>query len=515
MTGATLPIPERFNAAEYFVERHHAEGRGGDVAVLCRDQKLTYGQIWEQVNRAANALARRGVERLDRVLMLLPDSPAFVAAFWGAIRLGAVPVPVNTALPAEDLEFMLRDSEARALVVHESLLAKIAPARRRAESLRCAWVDGPAAPGFLSFDEEVAQSPSEVETAPTHRDDPAFWLYTSGSTGRPKGVIHLQHDMVDCLESLAKQVLQLSAADRTFSASKLSFAYGLGNGLYFPFGVGASTVLLAERPTPERILEILRTHRPTVFFAVPSIYAALLQEPSTEASAFASVRAAVSAGEVLPAPLWERFHKRFGVAIVDGIGSTEMLHTFISNRPDDIVPGSSGRIVPGYEARIVDEQGHDLPEGQIGNLWVKGESAAAGYWNRLESTAATFRGEWTATGDKYRRDERGYFWYCGRADDMMKVRGLWVAPLEIESALLAHPAVSECAVVGTTDEDGLTKPKAFVVLKDGAPASPELDAELASFLRERLPGYKIPRWFEARKSLPRTPTGKLQRFKLR
>jgi benzoate-CoA ligase family protein len=538
MVGRAASIPEQFNVAQYFVDRNLDEGRGDFAAVFYREHRLTYRRIWELVNRAANALEGGGVQRLDRVLLLLHDSPAFAAAFLGAIKLGAVPVPVNTLLLPEDYEFMLRDSGARSLVVERALLQKVRPVlaklsggQRRWGDLETVYVAGQLLgsgttveypgesergnePGYKSFDEEVDLSPPEAAAAPTHRDDPAFWLYTSGSTGRPKAAIHRHRDMVYCLEHYAGQVLGITAADRTYSTSKLFFAYGLGNALYFPFGMGASTVLVPERPTPDTVLEVLRRYQPTLFFAVPAVYAALLQAPGLRSRDFGSVRCAVSAGEALPAPLWERFRERFGVSILDGIGSTEMLHMFISNRPNDIVPGASGKLVPGYAARIVDELGREVPDGQMGELQIRGESAASGYWNRPELTPATFRGEWTVTGDKYVRDEHGYFRHCGRTDDMLKVSGLWVSPLEVEATLLAHPAVMECAVVGATDADGLTKPKAFVALRK-PPTDPAAMAELCDFLRGRLPAYKVPRWIILVERLPRTATGKIQRFKLR
>ncbi len=518
MAVVTLPIPERFNVAQYFVDRNLDEGRGDALAVLYQNQEFNYHQIAELVNRAANALRREGVDGEDRVLLLLLDSPAFVAAFWGAIKLGAIPIPANTLLTPNDYEFMLSDSGARFVVGEGSLLEKVASILGRLPELKAVWVARPSGrieARHKSFEEELERSAPEAAAAPTHRDDPAFWLYTSGSTGRPKAAIHLHRDMVYSLELYAKGVLGITAQDRTFSTSKLFFAYGLGNALYFPFGVGASTVLLPERPSAEKVFEVVRRTRPTIFFAVPAVYAALVHAAEKEEFDFSSVRCAVSAGEALPAPLWEKFRERFGISILDGIGSTEMLHMFISNRSGDIVPGSSGRIVPGYAARIVDERGNEVPAGQMGELQISGESAAAGYRKRPELTEATFRGPWTATGDKYVCDERGSYWYCGRTDDMLKVSGLWVSPLEVETALLAHPLVLECAVVGATDNDGLTKPKACVVLKSPERHPAEIEAELDKFLRNRLPGYKVPRWIVIAESLPRTATGKIQRFKLR
>ena len=508
---------ERFNVAEYFVGRHLDEGRGDHVAVLCGEEQLTYRQISELVNRAANALGELGVGEGDRVLILLPDSPAFVAAFWGAIKLGAVAVPVNTLLGGEEYEFVLQDSGARCLVVHESVMDKLEPGLRKLASgtePRVCLV-GEVRAGCESFNDVLARSSPRAEPSPTHRDAPAFWLYTSGSTGQPKAAIHQHRDMVCCLENFAKGILQITAKDRTFSASKLFFAYGLGNGLYFPFGVGAQTVLLAERPNAEKALEVISGYRPTIFYGVPSLYAAMVQVAGAARFDLASLRCAVSAGEALPAPLWERFHERFGISIIDGIGSTEMLHMFISNRLGDLMPGSSGKIVPGYAAKIVDDQGREVPRGEIGNLWVRGESAATGYWNRPELTRSTFRDEWIVTGDKYRCDERGYYWHCGRSDDMLKVHGMWVSPVEVENALLTHSAVAECAVVGAIDDDGLEKPKAFVVLRKPLRLSAELEDELRSFVADRLPKYKEPCWLVEIETLPKTTTGKLQRFKLR
>ena len=537
-----LPLPEQFNVAEYFIGRNLSEERAELTAVLYRDEHLTYREVGKLVNQAANALGRSGLGRGDRVLLLLLDSPAFVAAFWGAIRLGAVPVPVNTLLHADDYEFILRDSGARCLIVDESLLDRVAPALERLAAGRtvgqgrwgavemvyvaddafgCRTGSSKAVAhdcgrsGFKSLNEECAASPPHSTAAETHRDDPAFWLYTSGSTGRPKAAIHLHHHMVHCLEHYARQVLGITAGDRTFSTSKLYFAYGLGNALYFPFGAGASTVLVAERPTADKVFEVIRRHQPTIFFAVPAVYAAILQAAESKPCDLGSVRCAVSAGEGLPAPLWERFRNRFGISILDGIGSTEMLHMFISNRPSDLVPGSSGRLVPGYAASIVDEDGHEVPAGQMGELLIRGSSAARAYWNRSDLSRAAFRGEWTVTGDKFICDERGYFWHCGRTDDMLKVSGLWVSPMEVESALLAHAAVLECAVVGSTDADGLTKPKAFVVLKTPAADAGAMETELADFLRRRLPSYKVPQWIVLTETLPRTATGKIQRYKLR
>jgi benzoate-CoA ligase len=512
---ASDALPAVFNAAAHFVDRNVAEGRGASPAFLCESRTLTYSDLLVLANRTGNALRGLGVETADRVLMICLDAPEFLGTFWGAIKIGAVPVPVNTLLRAADYRHVLNDSQARVAVVSAPLLTEAAPALGAASSLRHVLVAGDHG-SFLSWQDHVDAASADLDAAPTSRDDPAFWLYSSGSTGPPKGAVHLQHDMFVCAETYAKQVLGIRATDRVFSAAKLFFAYGLGNAGYFPLSVGAQSVLFAPRPTPEAVFEVIAGRRPTLFFAVPTLYAAMLAVKDAERRYdTSSLRLCVSAGEALPADLYARWRERFGVEIIDGMGTTELLHMCLSNRPGEVRPGSSGRPVPGYEAMIVDDAGRPVPRGEIGSLRVRGDSIMASYWNQPEKTRQTLHGEWILTGDKYTHDEDGYFWYCGRSDDMLKVGGRWVSPVEVEATLIAHPAVLESAVVGQEAEDGLVKAKAFVVLKEPAQASAALAAELQSFVKAKIAPYKAPRWIEFVEGLPKTATGKIQRFRLR
>jgi benzoate-CoA ligase len=448
-------------------------------------------------------------------MVLLPDVPEFAYTFFGAIKTGAVAVPVNTLLKPHDYEYLLNDSRARALVVHARLLPVLEPVRSSLRHLRDVLVVGDA-PGEVSYASAVATESDALPAEPMGDDDAAFWLYSSGTTGFPKGAIHLQHDMICCAESFGRGVLGITAADRTFSVARLFFAYGLGNALYFPFYVGAATILHPGRPEPQLVFDVVARHKPTLFYSVPTSYAAMLAAMDAGVPAdFGSVRLCSSAGEPLAASLYERWRARTGIEILDGIGSTEVLHTFLANRAGRVRPGSSGEIVPGYEARIVDGDGRDVPDGEVGDLVIKGESICAGYWNRQDQSRRTIVGEWIRTGDKYSRDADGYFWYQGRSDDMLKVGGQWVSPAEVESTLVTHAAVLEAAVVGREDAQRLVKPMAFVVLKDEYAASAELELELQSHVKARLALYKYPRWVAFVDELPKTATGKIQRYKLR
>jgi benzoate-CoA ligase family protein len=518
VSASYCPDPPRFNAAEFFVDRHLQEGRGERVAIECEDQRVTYAQLSERVNRFGSGLRDTLKVRMEeRVLLLLPDIPEFAYCFFGAIKIGAVPVPINTLLRANEYEYFLNDTRARVAVVSESLAHLVLQIpRERLSFLEALIVVGSAPPGTIAFADFLQSHRDHLAAAPTCKDDAAFWLYSSGSTGSPKGCIHLQHDMVVATEQYASNVLKICESDRFFSVAKLFFAYGLGNGLYFPLAVGGTSILYPGRPSPENVYGVIERYRPTLFFSVPSNFAALT-EFRRDAGEFdlSSIRLGVSAGEALPAALCDRFTKRFKIEVLDGIGSTEALHIFISNSPGDVRQGSCGRIVPGYEGRILDEQGQPVPIGQIGNLWLKSDATCAAYWNRRERTKQTIKGEWISTGDKFYQDEDGYYWFAGRADDMLKVSGVWVSPSEIESALLEHEAVAEVAVVAHQDKDGLNKPVAWVVLRAGYVGSPDLVTTLLEFVIARLPSYKRPRRVEFVSELPRTATGKIRRFELR
>ena len=509
-------LPDEFNAAAYFIDRHLSEGRAGKVAIECGDVSVTYRQLADRVNQLGNGLKSLGVRMEERVLLLLLDTPEFASCFFGAIKIGAVPVPVNTLLKSADYKYLLNNSRARVMVVSDALLPLIQQIPRgELRYLETIVVAGQAPAGMLSFDDLRSKSSSELTPAATRKDDAAFWLYSSGSTGPPKACVHLQHDMVVSSERYAKVILKISEEDRFFSVAKLFFAYGLGNGLYFPLAVGATSILLPGPPRPQSVFEIIERHRPTLFFSVPSNYVKLLAHDPERAFDLSSLRHGISAGEALPASVFHRFKQRFGVEILDAIGSTEALHMMISNAPGEVRPGSSGKILPGFDAKIVDDNDQPVAPGEIGNLMVRADSTCAGYWNEHERTKETISGHWLRTGDKYHQDADGYFWYAGRSGDMLKVSGVWVSPIEIERILVEHPAVQEAAVVFRQDADELLKPAACVVLRNGARGNPQLARELQEFVLERLPVYKRPHWVEFFDELPKTATGKVQRFRLR
>jgi benzoate-CoA ligase family protein len=520
-----VDVPRDYNAAVDFVDRHLVEGRGGKVALVDDTTSLTYADLAEQVNRAGNALAALGVRREQRVMLILPDTVRFPALFFGAIKIGAVPVPVNTLLTSEDYDGLLRDSRAVTLVVSAQLLGGVASILPGQPFLEHVLVDAAIEAGRLVNDGGslpilplvpfLDRASPLLEAAPTTADDVAFWLYTSGSSGHFKSAVHVQSDLVYTAEYYGIGVLGIREDDRIFSAAKLFFAYGLGNALTFPLRVGATAVLMAERATAAAVRRRLFDveTRPTIFCGIPTLFASLLADPDLLPPP--ALRMSISAGEALPRELGERWRARMGTDVLDGIGSTEMLHIFISNCPGDVRYGTTGKVVPGYEVKIVDEHGAPMSPGEIGDLWVKGPTAAACYWNQRNLSRATFHGAWTRTGDHYTRDAEGYYVYQGRSDDMLKVGGIYVSPFEVEAALLAHHQVLEAAVVGHRDEHDLVKPKALVVLKNPEHASDALGAELRAYVKSALAPYKYPRWIEFVRELPKTATGKIQRFKLR
>jgi benzoate-CoA ligase len=510
-----LEIPARFNIAEWFLDRP-AEEHPERVAILGDPRAIRYGELRDLANRAGNALGAVGCSPGDRVLIALRDSAEFIATFFGAAKIGAIPVPVNSFARTGDYAYYLSDSGASIAVVDESALGEFLPAAG-GKQLALVLVGEAAASGVgRDWAEWIAEAPRELSSYPTAANDPAFLLYTSGSGGRPKAAVHQHKDMLVATRGYAESVLGICANDRTLSVSKLFFAYGLGNGMYFPLSVGASTVLNPEKTRVDRVAELVARHRPTIFFGVPTFYAALLQETNRGLAVdLSSVRLAVSAGEPLPAELYSHFRERFGIEILDGIGSTEMLHIFISNRAGGARAATCGTPVPGYEVRIWGDDGQPILAGEIGNLWVKGESAFAEYWEKPEYTASVKVDGWVATGDKFFCDADGHYHYAGRSDDMIKVSGMWVSPVEVENALLADARIAEAAVVGIADSAGLVKPIAFVVLATGTDAGVATANAILECVRANLVHYKCPREIHLVEELPKTVTGKIQRFLLR
>jgi benzoate-CoA ligase family protein len=522
-SAAHLKIPASFNITDYFLYVP-ALAHPGRAAILGEPAPVTYGELASLTRCVSLALSREGIAPAERVLIVLPDSVEFIAAFMGTVGIGAVAVPVNPMARESDYAHYLHDSGARLAIVHESALAEFILGTKgfRASSIVVvgenivAGAKSIAPAGSLRWQKWLPASAEHKATRNTLATDTAFFLYTSGSGGTPKAAVHQHKDMLVTAKSFAHGILGITTEDRTYSVSKLFFAYGLGNGMYFPFSAGAGTVLDPERPKPERTAALLVKYRPTIFFAVPTFYSALLHAAEQGLPIdFSSVRLAVSAGERLPPEILEKFKARFGLEILDAIGSTEMLHMFLSPEPGRGRPGSCGFPVPGYEAKIVDDQGAPVPQGEIGNLWVKGASAFSEYWNIPELTKQTKIGEWVVTGDKFFTDADGYYHYCGRADDMMKVSGMWVAPTEVENALLGHPSVAEVAVVGVLESDGLTRPLAFVVMPPGIAPTDSLAEDMRQFVRGKLAGYKCPAEIKFLDALPKTATGKIQRFRLR
>jgi 4-hydroxybenzoate-CoA ligase len=506
---------EVYNAVAPLLDRNVSEGRGGKIAFQDPARAITYTQLQSASCRLANFLIRMGIRREERIGLIMLDTIDFPIVFLGALRAGAVPVPLNTLLTPDQYAYMLTDSRARLLFISDALLPPLEASRDIGLDPRTVIVSGRGGPHHRTLADCLAAEADVAETAPTHPDEPAFWLYSSGSTGAPKGVKHVHRSLMATAETYAHKVLGLREDDVCHSAAKLFFAYGLGNALTFPMSVGATTILNPDRPTPASVFAMLKRFEPTLFYGVPTLFAAMLGDPACKTETGSSrLRNCISAGEALPEHIGSAWKSRFGCDILDGVGSTEMLHIYVSNAPGLVKYGTSGLPVPGYSVRLVDESGAETAAGEIGEMLVSGPSAAEGYWNQREKSRRTFEGHWVRTGDKYRRDAEGRYVYCGRSDDMFKVSGIWVSPFEVESALVAHPDVLEAAVIPAVDEDGLLKPKAFVVLKNKSD-----DGDLAAILKEHVKAsvgaWKYPRWIEVVDALPKTATGKIQRFKLR
>ena len=502
-----MEIPRDYNAAADLIERNLAAGRGGKVAYIDDAGQTTFAELAERVNRFGSGLQALGLQMEDRVLIAMHDGIDWPTAFLGSIKAGIIPIAVNTLLTTKDYDYMLSDSRARALVVSEALLPQFKPVLGKMPFLKHVLV--------APFKDVMKNGKASLQTAPTTRDDACFWLYSSGSTGMPKGTVHVHGSVPLTAELYAKGILGMNESDTVFSAAKLFFAYGLGNAMTFTLYTGATAVLMAERPTPASVFKRLTERKPTVFFGVPTLYAAMLASPEFPKKGELALRTCVSAGEALPPQIAKSFKDKTGVDILDGIGSTEMLHIFLSNRPGDFRYGTTGKPVPGYELRLVDEKGGPVKQGELGELEIRGPTAAAYYWNNREKSRSTFVGAWTKSGDKYSVDADGFYAYGGRSDDMLKVSGIWVSPAEVEAALVSHEAVLEAAVVGHEDEQKLVKPKAYVVLKPGVSQDEKLRGALQQHVKDKLAPYKYPRWIEFLNELPKTATGKIQRFKLR
>ncbi len=508
-----VTLPEWYNAS-LLIDRNLEAGRADKIAIRCGEEEISYSELARRINRFGHALRDMGVRQEDRVLLVLNDTPSFPVAFFAAMRIGAVPIPVNTLLGSGDYRFFVENSRSRVVVADEMHYEKVREGVEGCDEPAEIIVTNGAAEGRETLEELLESGEDELSPANTHKDDPAFWLYSSGSTGKPKGAVHLQHDILYTCETYAREILGVTEEDVTFSASKLFHAYGLGGGLTFIFWAGGSTVLYPGRPTPQAVLGTIERYRPTLFFTVPTLYNAILNYQGASGYDLSSIRLCASAAEALPASIWRRWKEMFGSIILDGIGSTEMLHIFVSNTPERLKPGSSGVPVPGYEARILDENERPVEPGEAGYLLVKGDSCAAYYWRNHEKTKATMRGEWMFAGDWYRQDEDGFFWYEGRSDDMIKVSGLWVSPVEVESTLGEHPAVVEAAAVGVP-VDGLMRVRAHIVLREGYEPSDALVVELQEWCKQKLKRYQYPHLVEFVDELPKTVTGKIQRYKLR
>jgi len=514
-----LNLPRKFNAAEYFVDRNVKDGRGNKPAILFEDQQVTYHQLAENVNRTANMLTDLGVGMESRVMILLRDTPEMIFAFYGAIKAGAVPVPTNILMKAPDFLYMLNDSRSTVLIVDAMFLPEIEKILNQTRFLKHVVVCGESGHHHNSFEELLSKVSTEFKAADTTCDDVAFWLYSGRNPDRLMGAVHHHSHMVFCAEAYAKGILNMNEADRAMG-SFLFFAYGLGNGVYFPFAVGATTILISHAPKPELFYQDLIKFKPTLFFTVPTLLGALAdykkacRQENKGLPDIDSLRACVSSAEILSPDIYQRFKDEFGVDVLDGTGSTEICHIFLSNRFGEVRPGSTGKVVPGYRTRLLDDDGNPVKPGQIGNLLVSGGSIASAYWNQREETRRNMRGDWFVTGDRYMVDDEGFFYFRGRSDDMLRVGGKWLAPQEVENTLDQHPVVAESAVVGCPDKDELIKPYAFVVLAQDQSPSEDLETEIKQFVKDKIAAYKYPRWIEFVDSIPKTAGGKIQRFVL-
>ncbi len=510
-------IPQYYNVTTKLIDEMVEKGLGEKVAVYYKDKTYTYAEMQSLINRVGNALKILGVHMEERVMLVMYDSPEAMACFYGAIKIGAIPTPVNYMYTMHDYRYLLNNSRARTLIADSDFIEAIEGFRDKFLYLENTIIVGEKTRAYhISFHDIVDRCSDKLEVAYTTFEDAAFWNYTSGSTGVPKAAVHLQNDVFSCIDNYAKAVLGITQGDLLYSASKFFFAYGLGNSFFYPLALGASVVLLPDRPRPETIFATINRYHPTVFFGVPTLYANMLEVEGAEKKYdLSSLRICTSAGEALPKEIFYEWKERFGLEILDGIGSTELLHIFISNRPGDVKPGSSGKLVPGYQAKIINEEGEEVPDGEVGTLQVKGESTALYYYRHSEKTKTSMLGEWFNTGDRYYRDAQGYYYYRGRSDDMLKVGGIWVSPIEVEDALISHPAVREAAVVAKKDGHSLIKPKAYVALKKGRRPSDKLAKDIQLFVKKSIAPYKYPRWIEFTKKLPKTTTGKIQRYKLR
>jgi benzoate-CoA ligase len=510
-----MTTDREYNVAVDFVDRNVQEGRGAKTAFVDPSRNMTYGELLDQAARVGPMLARFGVEQENRIALILLDTVEFPVLFWGAVRAGVVPVLLNTRLTVDQYHYLLADSRAKLAFVSTALLPVVQEAAVGVDTLKAIVVVGGGPDSVPRMDSLLAAVNEPAAPAKTCGDEVAYWLYSSGTTGNPKGVMHVHSSPMVMARTAGQDRIGIREDDVVFSAAKLFFAYGLGNGLSFPLSVGATTVLMAERPTPQAVFARLRKHQPTIFYGVPTLFAALLASPELPQRGELKMRVCTSAGEALPADIGRRWTERFGVEILDGLGSTEMLHIFLSNRPGRVRYGTSGTPVPGYELRILGDDGRPAPPGEVGELQINGPTAAMGYWNNRAKSRDTFQGPWTRSGDKYAIDAEGHYVYSGRSDDMLKVGGIYVSPIEVEAALITHPAVLEAAVIGREDDERLVKPSAYVVLRPGQKGSDALADELRAHVKSQLAPYKYPRWIEFIDELPKTATGKIQRFKLR